>query len=108
MFRDIDLQIQAKFDRLEGRINKQDSKIQNLENQIASYEQAKKFKKEVYDVSDLAELLVLAPNTIRRDYLNTGRIKGSKNNLGRWFIAGQEFSRVREVIETKGKWGLEA
>ncbi|MDA7893340.1 helix-turn-helix domain-containing protein [bacterium] len=96
----ISLMLQAKFDRLETSITCNQKRIVALEKQLESYEKAKKYKKEFYNVKDLVELCGRGAEQVRR-YLKRGLIKGvhRKNS---WIVSAEEFERVKVIVETKG------
>ena len=102
----IDQMIQQKIDVVAALVQQQNSKIQNLENQLAGYEQQKKHQKEIFSTEDIAELLDVQPTQATRDYIRTGLITAKKNVQGRWQIEREEYLRVKEVVEKYGKHAL--
>ena len=80
-------------------------KVESLEKQVAELETGNfgRSEKVFYTVKDLSELMTLAENTIRKNYISTGIIKaripsGSKSLI----IDADEFYRVKDIVERYG------
>ena len=59
------------------------------------------FKKEVFSVKELADVLLLDPATVRKNYISTGKIAATKPGK-HWEIRREEYMRVLDVVNTRG------
>ena len=91
---------QSQFEVLNQRIEELEKSVSALR------EQEKPPARKIYYVADLAELMLIDANTVRRDYLTPGRISGSKNASGSWEISRDEYERVCEIVSTRSKHHL--
>ena len=93
--------LQKELKPLRIQVAKQAECIEELEANLVTFE------KEVYSVSDLAELLNCSSDNVRKAYIKTGRIEAFKPKGSKGYcISKSEFKRVTQVVQTKGTYAL--
>lgn len=86
----------AKFNDLAARLSRLEEENSRLREGVID------FKKEVFTLKELADVLLLDPTTVRKNYIYTGRIRATK--LGKqWEVRRDEYMRVLDVVSTRGK-----
>lgn len=84
-----------ELDALTNRLDQLEKNNKRLQNGIVEFE------RQIYYIKDLAELLGLESSTIRKNYIQTGKIKATKYARG-WEISREEYLRVMHIVKTYG------
>lgn len=98
--------IEQKVKILEGKVSDQSQEInqlkQKIERIIAEYQQSEMYEKQIYTVKDLSELLGVSEDHARKGYIQKNKVKAEKKSAG-YEIKREEYKRVQEIINTRGK-----
>jgi len=65
------------------------------------------FEKQEYTLKDLAKLMDLEPDTIRKNYISQKKIAGNKGDgSNKWVVPPEEYLRVEKIVRTRGVHAL--
>jgi len=65
------------------------------------------FEKQEYTLKDLAKLMNLEPDTIRKNYISQHKIVAHKGDgSNKWVVPPEEYNRVEKVVRTRGVHAL--
>jgi len=85
----------AAFNDLEGRLSRLEEENKRLKDGVVNY------KREIFTIKELADILFIDPATVRKNYIATGKIQATKNGK-QWEVGRIEYMRVMDVVKTRG------
>lgn len=85
----------SDFNKLTARLSRLEEENNRLKEGVVD------FKKEVFTVKELADMLLLDPATVRKNYINTGKIAATKPGK-HWEVRREEYLRVLDIVNTRG------